>query len=70
MTRRRRATQVRQDQAFKGRQFTDEVILSAVRGVGARIECSASERPTARKQLVTLRKIIDGRSTRSQAVLR
>jgi IS6 family transposase len=31
MTRRRRATQVRQDQAFKGRQFNAEVILWAVR---------------------------------------
>jgi hypothetical protein len=31
MTRRRRATQVRRDQAFKGRQFTAEVILWAVR---------------------------------------
>jgi IS6 family transposase len=31
MTRRRRATQVRQDQAFKCRQFTAEVILWAVR---------------------------------------
>jgi transposase, IS6 family len=31
MTRRRRATQVRQGQAFKGRQFTAEVILWAVR---------------------------------------
>jgi hypothetical protein len=31
MTTRRRATQVRQDQAFKGRQFTVEVILWAVR---------------------------------------
>jgi len=31
MTRRRRATQVRQDRAFKGRQFTAEVILWAVR---------------------------------------
>jgi IS6 family transposase len=30
-TRRRRATKVRQDQAFKGRQFTAEVILWAVR---------------------------------------
>src|ERR1700684_1655430 len=29
MTRRRRATQVRQNQAFKGRQFTAEVILWA-----------------------------------------
>jgi hypothetical protein len=29
MARRRRATQVRQDQAFKGRQFTAEVILWA-----------------------------------------
>jgi IS6 family transposase len=31
MTRRRQATQVRRDQAFKGRQFTAEVILWAVR---------------------------------------
>jgi hypothetical protein len=31
MTRRRRAPEVRQDQAFKGRQFTAEVILGAVR---------------------------------------
>jgi transposase, IS6 family len=31
MTRWRRATQVRQDQDFKGRQFTGEVILWAVR---------------------------------------
>jgi hypothetical protein len=31
MTRRRRAPEVRQDQAFKGRQFTAEVILWAVR---------------------------------------
>jgi transposase-like protein len=31
MTRQRRATPVRQDQAFKGRQFTAEVILWAVR---------------------------------------
>ena len=31
MTRRRRATQVRRDQAFKGRQFTAEVILWVVR---------------------------------------
>ena len=31
MTRRRRATQLRQDQAIKGRQFTAEVILWAVR---------------------------------------
>jgi hypothetical protein len=31
ITRRRRATQVRRDQAFKGRQFTAEVILLAVR---------------------------------------
>jgi hypothetical protein len=30
-TRRRQATQVRRDQAFKGRQFTAEVILRAVR---------------------------------------
>jgi hypothetical protein len=31
MTKRRRAAQVRQDQSFKGRQFTAEVILWAVR---------------------------------------
>jgi hypothetical protein len=31
ITRRRRATQVRRDQAFNGRQFTAEVILWAVR---------------------------------------
>jgi hypothetical protein len=31
MTKRRQATQVRRDQAFKGRQFTAEVILWAVR---------------------------------------
>ena len=31
MTRRRRATQVRRDRAFKGRQFNAEVILWAVR---------------------------------------
>ena len=31
MTRRRRAPEVRQDQAFRGRQFTAEVILWAVR---------------------------------------
>ena len=31
MIRRRRAARVRQDQAFKGRQFTTEVILWAVR---------------------------------------
>jgi hypothetical protein len=31
MTRRRQATQVRRDQAFKGRQFTAELILWAVR---------------------------------------
>jgi hypothetical protein len=31
MTRRRQAAQVRQDQPFKGRQFTSEVILWAVR---------------------------------------
>ena len=31
MTRRRRAARVRQDQAFKGRQFTAEVMLWAVR---------------------------------------
>jgi transposase, IS6 family len=31
MTKRRRAAQVRQDQSFKGRQFTSEVILWAVR---------------------------------------
>jgi transposase, IS6 family len=31
MVKRRQATQVRQDQSFKGRQFTGEVILWAVR---------------------------------------
>src|SRR6201995_5162136 len=31
MTRRRRTTQVRQDRPFKGRQFTAEVIVWAVR---------------------------------------
>ena len=31
MTKRRQAVQVRQDQSFKGRQFTAEVILWAVR---------------------------------------
>jgi transposase-like protein len=31
MTKRRQAAQVRQDQSFKGRQFTPEVILWAVR---------------------------------------
>ena len=31
MTKQRRAARVRQDQAFKGRQFTTEVILWAVR---------------------------------------